>query len=101
VVWEPLSDRTWAAFSSLSGETHLLNESSLCLLEALSSTQWLGEHEVVLRVAEATGSTAEEIEPLLADAWFNLVNCGIVLRRDDPDPVEVGAKAAPAAESAA
>jgi hypothetical protein len=84
LVWEPLSDRTWAVFSGSSGETHLLNESGLCVLEALSATAWRSEDEVVAHVASATGSSTDEIKPLVAELWRSLADCGVVLCQEMP-----------------
>jgi PqqD family protein of HPr-rel-A system len=67
----------WAAFSALSGETHLLNVEAAALLEALIEAP-LTLAEVAELLAADTGVAVSSIAPLLHDAALEFQAAGLV-----------------------
>lgn len=67
----------WAAFSSASGETHLLNNEAAALLEALLERPRTVAEVAQLLAAEA-GVTSSSIVHLLEDAAHEFHSAGLV-----------------------
>lgn len=69
----------WAAFSQASGETLLLNDTSVAILEILS--QGPADTATVAAVLAADqGVSPTQIAPLLDECWPGLVAAGLVRR---------------------
>ena len=81
VVWRPLDDHLFAVFSPLSGETHLLNATAICVLELLGQPGWHHPDDVVRQVALESESPEDDVRMSLGDVWTTLVSGGLVRRR--------------------
>lgn len=80
VVWRPLDDEMYAVFSPLSGETHLLNGTAVCVLELLGQPGWHHPDDVVRKVALECESPEGDVRAALSDIWTTLVAGGLVRR---------------------
>jgi hypothetical protein len=81
VVWESLDDAMFAVYSGLSGETHLLNESAVWMLELLATPGWHHADDVVHLAATEASVPEDELRATLGDIWTTFVHGGLVLRR--------------------
>lgn len=79
---EPLGGG-WAAYSGLSGETHLLNDESVAVIEALSEHSATHKDEVVRSVAQVWSTDPESITEHLQQAWSALVAAGLISLESD------------------
>jgi PqqD family protein of HPr-rel-A system len=77
VLFEPLGGG-WVAFSSLSGESHLLNAESVAVVETLDLLQPRTAEEVTELLAADSGIPAAELTEKLADAWSMLLQAGLI-----------------------
>lgn len=68
----------WAAYSAVSGETHLLNDESLAVLEALHSDEPTTVAELCSRLAADHGVEAMALATTLQDCWRPLLEAGLV-----------------------
>jgi hypothetical protein len=71
----------WVAHSSVSQETHLLNDEAAALLDALSEVEAKTEDEVARGLATEVGLDVSELVLTLSPVWDGLVGAGLVLRR--------------------
>jgi PqqD family protein of HPr-rel-A system len=69
---------TWVAFSSLSGETHMLNTESVALIEPLDVQAPRTAEEAAAVLALEIGIPVEQMMALLSDAWPTLLQAGLV-----------------------
>jgi len=76
VLVEPVGE-LWAAFSPLSGETLLLNDTSAAMLEILSGGA-LDADGVCELLASDTGQDQAVINEVLSSCWSILVSAGLV-----------------------
>ena len=83
VALEPLGG-AWAAFSPLSGETHLLNDSSAAMLECLSEERPMHVDMLCAELAALSGMTAEAVAEACATSWSSLVQAGVIRVQDAP-----------------
>ncbi len=83
VVWESLDGAMFAVYSGLSGETHLLNETAVWMLEWLAAPGWHHADDVVHRAASEAGVSEEELRISLGDIWTTFVHDGLVRRRPE------------------
>lgn len=77
MLFEPLGGG-WVAFSSLSGESHLLNAESVAVVETLDLLQPRTAEEVTELLAADSGIPAAELTEKLADAWSMLLQAGLI-----------------------
>ncbi|MCA3240877.1 MAG: HPr-rel-A system PqqD family peptide chaperone [Rubrivivax sp.] len=84
VVLESLDGTMFAVYSGLSGETHLLNETAVWMLEWLAAPGWHHADDVVHRAASEASVSEEELRASLGDIWTTFVHDGLVLRRAGP-----------------
>lgn len=75
---EPIG-RVWAAFSPVSGETLLLNDTSAAILEILEQGP-ADTATVAAAFAADQGLSPAQIEPLLDASWQDLIAAGLVRR---------------------
>lgn len=68
----------WAAFSPASGETLILNDESVAMLEILDAGPATGQ-AVGAALADDSGLTEAEVVPLIGAAWQRLIEAGLVL----------------------
>jgi PqqD family protein of HPr-rel-A system len=68
----------WAAFSPLSGATHLLNDSSAAMLQLLAERSDASTEELAVVIAAETGDALAAVAPVLAAHWDTLVEAGLV-----------------------
>lgn len=68
----------WAAFSPLSGETHLLNDEAALLLECLALVGPAEAHLVAREMATDTDQPCAEVERSLHGVWDQLIEAGMV-----------------------
>ena len=73
----------WAAFSALSGESHLLNTESVAVLDMLDAVTPRTLAEVCAGLALDPGPAASELEAILASSWNSLVEAGLVREAAD------------------
>lgn len=73
---EPVGE-LWAAYSPLSGETLLLNDTGAAILEILAEGP-RSPAAVVDQLSEDSGQDAGVLGPLVTDCWNALVNAGLV-----------------------
>jgi PqqD family protein of HPr-rel-A system len=77
VLKAPLGEG-WVVFSSLSGETHLVNGESVAVLETLSPEFPLSAAQVCETLAHEYELQASELEATLAGSWGGLVEAGLI-----------------------
>lgn len=78
-VWvAPLGEDGFAAYSALSGESHVVNHESVAVLEALDPHTPMTATSVCQRLAHEHGLAAAELEDTLAMAWESLISAGLV-----------------------
>jgi len=68
----------WVAFSALSGETHLINETSAAIVDLLDEEVPASIDSIVDRIVGETGLPHDEVRLLLADAWELLLHGGLI-----------------------
>lgn len=69
----------WAAFSPVSGASHVLNDSSAAILEILSEASTTASaQELANALSNDTGQPPADIEHALADHWDDLVAAGLI-----------------------
>lgn len=73
---EPLGG-IWVAFSSLSGETALVNDESAAILEILGGGP-MSEDEVYDALVADTGLGRSEVAATIAPSWEKLIESGLV-----------------------
>lgn len=73
----PLGD-AWGAFSSLSGESHIVNDESIAMIEALDEAECRSEVEVCHSLAQEYSTPPEDMRSLLQTAWEGLISAGLV-----------------------
>lgn len=71
----------FAVYSTLSGETHLLNGTAVWVLELLAEPGWHHPDDVLQRAASESDVPEAGIRESLGDIWGTLVDGGLVLRR--------------------
>jgi PqqD family protein of HPr-rel-A system len=79
VLIEPLGEG-WAAYSSLSGETHLVNAESVEVLNQLDTSDVRSPEQVCERLATEYEVDAAELLATLSASWEPLVTAGLVRR---------------------
>lgn len=80
VLFEPLGS-VWGAYSALSGETHLLNDESVAIVEVLSVDQALSAGAVCELLALDCGLTHADVEQAIGPAWEQLIEAGLIRER--------------------
>lgn len=68
----------WAGYSGLSGETHLLNDESAAIVDALDEAIPRSLAEVCRSLADDCGVPALEIERSIGAAWRQLDASGLI-----------------------
>lgn len=68
----------WAAFSPLSGETHLINNECAAILEVVMATDGVDSARVARALAEDTGLPVDELMASVDEVWPALVGSGLV-----------------------
>jgi len=76
VLIEPLAD-AWCAFSPLSGQTHLINDTSVAILEHLQAAGHATVADLCALLAEETGQPATEAVEMVAGALNTFVLAGL------------------------
>ena len=71
-------DGIWGAYSALSGETHLLNNESAAIVEALELARPLSAAAVCELLARDCGLAPDEIEQTIGAAWEQLIEAGLI-----------------------
>jgi len=77
VLFEPLGG-LWGAYSALSGETHLLNDESVAIVEALGLAQPLSTQAVCELLATDCGLPSAAVEQAIGAAWEQLLEAGLI-----------------------
>jgi PqqD family protein of HPr-rel-A system len=80
----PLGD-AWGAFSTLSGESHVVNDESVLLVEALDERTPRSTDEVCRQLAAEHDMTLDDLQAAVAQAWDSLVDAGLI-REVSPAP---------------
>ncbi len=81
VLIEPLGEG-WAVYSTLSGETHLVNGESVEVLDHLDTVNPRSAAEVCELLAAEYSADAAELQATLEASWEPLVAAGLVRRAD-------------------
>lgn len=68
----------WAAFSPISGASHLLNDSSAAILDVLRERGQASAAEVASVIASDVEQPSAEIEQILAPHWDELLRAGLI-----------------------
>ncbi len=68
----------WVVFSSLSGESHLVNGESVAVLEALDTDAAQSAAQVCETLAHEYELAASELLVTLAGSWVPLVTAGLI-----------------------
>jgi PqqD family protein of HPr-rel-A system len=79
VLTEPLGNG-WVVFSALSGETHLVNDESVEVLNALDERSPRSTDEVCRHLAATYEVDVAEIEATLLGSWAGLVEAGLIVQ---------------------
>jgi PqqD family protein of HPr-rel-A system len=77
VLLRPLGEG-WVAYSTLSGETHVLNVESVAVIEALDETKPLDDATLATMLADDCGLPAEQLLNTLEASWPPLLDAGLV-----------------------
>ena len=77
VLIESIGD-SWVAYSPASGATHLLNDSSVFILDAVESAGAASSAELVSTIALEVDRPRTEIETMLQDHWDELIRAGLI-----------------------
>ncbi len=77
VLVEPLGDH-WAAFSPASGESHLINDTSAALLEALAGQSPSTLGQACEALAGDLGALPAEVDGLVREAFDTFLPAGLV-----------------------
>lgn len=85
VLTEPLGDG-WVVFSALSGETHLVNDESVEVLNALDERLPRTTAEVAQHLAALFEVDAAEMGATLSGSWTALVEAGLILQTRGAQP---------------
>jgi PqqD family protein of HPr-rel-A system len=73
-------DDTWVAFSAVSGETHLLNDTSVAILELLSIDVPVSESSVCASLSADSGLAVHEVKALIDGVWETFLTAGIAVQ---------------------
>ncbi len=76
---EPLGS-SWAVFSPLSGETHILNDESATILEWLRDQGPAGADQIAPVLAVEAGMPEAKVRQAIEFAWVPLLVAGLVRR---------------------
>jgi PqqD family protein of HPr-rel-A system len=68
----------WAAYCPLSGETHLVNESGVALLQALDPDRLRPKEAVLQELADLAEVSVSEAEPIFRHAWEEYGAAGLI-----------------------
>lgn len=68
----------WVAYSALSGETHLLNDESVAVLDALDTVTPRTLDAVCQWLADDLAMDPGELDAILRPSWSSLVSAGLV-----------------------
>ena len=68
----------WAAFSALSGESHLLSDEAVAVIGVLDADRPLTASQVAQALSVDYDQCASEIEVTLSDSWISLIEAGLV-----------------------
>ena len=80
VKLEPLGAR-WVAFSPLSGETHVLNDESVAILECVTALPGgVVTEDVAAVLAEDSALAPQQLHDVIELTWTALVEAGLVTR---------------------
>lgn len=85
VLTAPLGEG-WVVFSSLSGETHLVNGESVAVIEALECDVAHSTAQVCETLAHEYEVPAAELAVTLAGAWGPLVEAGLIRKAHGSEP---------------
>ena len=80
-----LDEDSFAAFSALSGQTHIVNAESVALLECLDEHADADERTLAERLARQHDLQADEVQGQLHLAWPALLRAGLVRRAGGHD----------------
>jgi hypothetical protein len=81
VVWRSLDGTLHAVYSPLSGETLLLNNSAIWVLEVLAEPGWHDPQDVVRQIANEAETSEREVQDTLGDVWTTLLGGGLLRRQ--------------------
>ena len=81
VIWRPLDDALHAVYSPLSGETLLLNNTAIWVLEVLAEPGWHDPQDVVRQIASEAETSEREVQDTLGDVWTTLLGSGLLRRQ--------------------
>ncbi len=68
----------WVAYSASSGESHLLNDESVAVLEALDDVMPRTVREICADLNQDLQMEASALEAILQPSWNSLVEAGLV-----------------------
>lgn len=88
VLTEPLGEG-WVVYSALSGETHLVNDESVEVLNALDEQTPRTTEEVCQQLAAQFEVDATELAATLSGSWAAMVEAGLILQSGSPEPLLV------------
>ena len=77
VLTAPLGD-AWVVYSGLSGESHLVNDESLAVVDALDELQPRSTPDVSATLAAECGMPSTVIDATLAPSWGSLLESGLI-----------------------
>jgi hypothetical protein len=72
---------SWVAYSPASGASHLLNDSSVFILDAVESSGVASSVDLVSTIALEVDRPRTEIETMLQDHWDELIHAGLIRER--------------------
>jgi PqqD family protein of HPr-rel-A system len=91
---EELLPAEWVAYSALTGETHLVNESSAAVLRLLDESTAKPSSMLVDALAADAEMPAAEVSAMLSGAWDNLLQAGLIRKVDQAGQQDPRADAA-------
>jgi PqqD family protein of HPr-rel-A system len=74
----------WAAYSPLSGGSHLLNDESAAILEAVEGQPAVSVSAICATLAQDCGLTPFEVEGAIGSAWDDLIGAGLLYEHLEP-----------------
>lgn len=81
VLLEPMG-ALWAAFSALSGESHLLNDASAAIVEVANPERPQSLHALCEILASDSGLSAAEVVDSVGMGWDQLVAAGLIREQE-------------------
>lgn len=79
-----MGEHFWAAFAGDSGQTHLINDATAYLLQALSVERWTTLDDLASAMQAGTEAGLDDVRAMVAQSLLVLEDTGLVALRRGP-----------------